>query len=146
MQSPGPSLSPQTLNDIVAVNPTQTPRSRVVSAHSRFKLNGSTPRNHSGCCTCKQKEGRRVEKHAPHRDLTCKRWPGKEETDAHAASDGVGLKREQLTTSMPIWSGFRPAFLSTSLTAPNITISASMRAFAMEMIGGVLDKAAKMSK
>jgi hypothetical protein len=62
--------------------------------------------------------------------------------DSHAASEGVGLKREQFTTSMPMFEGFSPVLFSTSATAPNITISASLRALAMLICGGVTRTAA----
>lgn len=57
--------------------------------------------------------------------------------ETHAAREGVGLKREQLTTSTPICDGLRPVFFRASATAPNMTISASPLAFAIVGFGGL---------
>ena len=53
-----------------------------------------------------------------------------------AASDGVGLNSEQLTTTQSMSVDLRLAAASASLTAENITISASSRAKAIEGTGG----------
>lgn len=54
-----------------------------------------------------------------------------------AAREGVGLKREQLTTTASTSVGAHPASASASSTAPNMTSSASLRARSMEGTGGV---------
>ena len=53
-----------------------------------------------------------------------------------AASEGVGLKSEQLVTRMSTWRAEMPVLLSSSATEPNMTISASARVSAIDLRGG----------
>ncbi|OAY63314.1 hypothetical protein ACMD2_17107 [Ananas comosus] len=53
-----------------------------------------------------------------------------------ADSDGVGLKRLQFTTSTPTSLGLIPVARNRLSSAPNITCSASARAFAIDGRGG----------
>jgi hypothetical protein len=58
-----------------------------------------------------------------------------------ADSDGVGLNRLQFTTRIAMSLGLTPVLAKSWSRAPNMTVSASLRALAMDGLGGMLSTA-----